>query len=250
LELTAAAAAAAAAVPPSPARTRGLERDSSSNSLPKTPRSGANAIKARSSPSPFASLWSWALPSVAAATPQPVGGSTGAGHSSGQHSQPDVIDTSSSNSSGGDDDGGLRRRQLLQQDAEKGGRGSPGLLGALRTGVWCNAVQGLGHKGSRSKQGRDQNDRSAHLSRRRRSSLMYGVMVIDMGVHQLSGLVQKVNLTQVGLGGWVGGWGGMYVAAVWVGGVGRWDEFGGGGVEGGGEVDWQGYIKHFGRDCA
>jgi hypothetical protein len=26
---------------------------------------------------------------------------------------------------------------------------------------------------------------------------MYGVMVIDMGVHQLSGLVQKVNLTQV-----------------------------------------------------
>jgi hypothetical protein len=27
---------------------------------------------------------------------------------------------------------------------------------------------------------------------------MYGVMVIDMGVHQLSGLVQKFNLTQVG----------------------------------------------------
>lgn len=26
---------------------------------------------------------------------------------------------------------------------------------------------------------------------------MYGVMVIDMGVHQLSGLLQKVNLTQV-----------------------------------------------------
>eukprot|EP00775_Hariotina_reticulata_P002698 gene2698-2998_t len=32
---------------------------------------------------------------------------------------------------------------------------------------------------------------------RRRSSLSYGVMVIDMGVHQLSGLPNKVNLTQV-----------------------------------------------------
>jgi hypothetical protein len=33
---------------------------------------------------------------------------------------------------------------------------------------------------------------------RRRISLSYGVMVIDMGVHQLSGLPQKVNLIQVG----------------------------------------------------
>jgi hypothetical protein len=30
--------------------------------------------------------------------------------------------------------------------------------------------------------------------------LSYGVMVIDMGVHQLSGLPQKVNLIQVRCG--------------------------------------------------
>jgi hypothetical protein len=32
---------------------------------------------------------------------------------------------------------------------------------------------------------------------RRRSRLSYGLLVIDMGVHQLSGLPQKVNLIQV-----------------------------------------------------
>jgi len=81
-----------------------------------------------------------------------------------------------------------------------GGSSSPGLLATLRSRVWRSAVQGLGRKRGRSKQGSGSEDRSAHTSRRRRSSLMYGVMVIDMGVHQLSGLVQKINLTQVRTG--------------------------------------------------
>ena len=33
---------------------------------------------------------------------------------------------------------------------------------------------------------------------RRRSSLCYGVMVIDMGVHELSGLEEPINVMQVG----------------------------------------------------
>lgn len=39
--------------------------------------------------------------------------------------------------------------------------------------------------------------RQGLLRERRRSSLSYGVTVIDMGVHQLSGLPQKLNLVQV-----------------------------------------------------
>jgi hypothetical protein len=168
LELTAAAAAAAGAANTPGQRSRALERDSSSNSLPDTPQSEAHAVKARGSTSPFASLWGWrAKTGAAAATPQlgaPAGGQQE--ESSVRNTQGDAVDTSSSNSSGGGDDGGMRRRQLLgEQDALKEGRASsPGLLGALRTGVWRNAVQGLGHKGSRSQQSRDQNDRWVHLS--------------------------------------------------------------------------------------
>jgi hypothetical protein len=69
-------------------------------------------------------------------------------------------------------------------------------------GMWRNAVHGLGQRrkgGDRRQAGSANVDPSGRRTgvRRRRSSLMYGVMVIDMGVHQLSGLVQKVNLTQV-----------------------------------------------------
>lgn len=56
-------------------------------------------------------------------------------------------------------------------------------------------LMGLGRLRKRDRQ---QGRASNGLRRdRRRSSLSYGVMVIDMGVHQLSGLPQKVNLVQV-----------------------------------------------------
>ena len=35
----------------------------------------------------------------------------------------------------------------------------------------------------------------------RNSSMSYGVMVIDMGVHELDALDEPVNITQVGMGG-------------------------------------------------
>lgn len=53
---------------------------------------------------------------------------------------------------------------------------------------------GLG-KGGKGRRPRRKGENGAAV--RRRSSLSYGVMVIDMGVHQLSGLPQKVNLVQV-----------------------------------------------------
>jgi len=67
------------------------------------------------------------------------------------------------------------------------------------------SVTGLGRPGRRNGNGAVE-----MKTMRRRSSLSYGVMVIDMGVHQLSGLPNKVNLTQVsGPAGARGrGWGG------------------------------------------
>lgn len=96
-----------------------------------------------------------------------------------------------------------------------GGRSSSaaggGLGGVLRDvhGWAVNAAAaapgGLLAKGGGGAGGRSRRRRSeAWGGARRRSSLSYGVMVIDMGVHQLSGLPQKVNLVQVGVG-WQGG---------------------------------------------
>lgn len=174
----------------------------SNGSLQHSPDSDGRPANRRAS-SPLASLWTWRSKWGGATSPSEVVAGTAdrsaAGAATGD------LETSSDSSREGDSSS---RMQQWQQDKQRQGAVSPGLLASLRTGVWRSAVQGLGQKGSRSRRYTyDQNDKSVHVSRRRRSSLMYGVMVIDMGVHQLSGLVQKVNLTQVGSSwAWQGLW--------------------------------------------
>ena len=129
------------------------------------------------------------------------------GHAQAAADIPEAFDGSSGSSGDGGVDGsrqqqlGMGTMQQQGRSSPSSGRSTPGLLAALRTGVWRSGVQGLGRRrrGAQGKRGSEALDRSTHVSRRRRSSLMYGVMVIDMGVHQLSGLGQKVNLTQVGV---------------------------------------------------
>lgn len=60
------------------------------------------------------------------------------------------------------------------------------------------SLTGLGRLGKRQRQ-RAYAAKGLHRDRRR-SSLSYGIMVIDMGVHQLSELAQKIDLVQVSLG--------------------------------------------------
>jgi hypothetical protein len=63
---------------------------------------------------------------------------------------------------------------------------------APRAARWRRILQAAGHE-----RGAQQQDQVHQQRGRRRSSLSYGVMVLDMGVHHLSGLQQKASLVQV-----------------------------------------------------
>lgn len=164
--------------------------------------------------SPLASLRAWRTQLGGAMSPTMLqqGGAGG-----------DIESSSGGSRGSGDGYGGDRQQQQQGTDEQEGSsrqteeedqNGTRRRFSDLGIeGMWRNAVHGLGQRrkgGDRRQAGSANGDPSGRGTgvRRRRSSLMYGVMVIDMGVHQLSGLVQKVNLTQV----WMFGGRGMVCA--------------------------------------